>query len=214
MATPFSLIDPEAMGFDDATRTSPHGGTFVALKSPLLVQFGENQHDLVLSKWGLSKPMPGADDTKRRLEFEPTPADEAKMRAFDEHVAAAIAANTRSWFKKDKKLEYKPMLNERDGQAVGKVKVVCAGDKPTEVFRLSPDKTRATKTTYEALEVRGCKLLIAARASSIWFNATQVGVSFTALAILVVAEPFAGGLAMFQLMPGVTDAKDDDADDA
>lgn len=145
------------------------------------VQLGKNGKDRMRSEWGLSQ----FGDKKKPIELEVTPAIEAKIKKLDDHAKSTFDAMKRAWFKKDKRLEHVPLIKTKeDGTRVVRVKVVCDGKKPTEIYSFVDKNSPWVADSTEALN-RGCQCLVQATINSMWFTEEEYGIALTARVILV-----------------------------
>ena len=154
----------------------------------LQLQFGKGKDDMMNSKFGLSKPFKNESGDKLNFEFTPTEADATKLVEMDNFFREQINESARTWFKKDKKFEYKPLLTvDRNGQNKAKVKVVVRAENEaniTDVYQLD-DEVSIVKKDSDALKTYDSKVCIVAKSSSMWFSSGQCGVSLNAVAIVV-----------------------------
>ena len=119
------------------------------------------------------------------LEVDITPEIDEQIAKLEAHIKKTFAANSRSWFKKDKQFVFSSMVRDmEEGGAVLKVKIT----KDTFMRRLSEDGTilKNTEATIAHLN-RFCKVTLFLHSYSLWVNTEELtyGLSLKAKALLI-----------------------------
>ena len=115
----------EFLNFGEKAHERDDGTGNVRLKMSA-VQLGNDQHDRMTAPYGLSRPYGDEDPSKRNLELiVHDPEMLNKFHELDAHIPTVYEDKSRSWFKKTKKPEYKPLLKETEHGTVVTVKVYC-----------------------------------------------------------------------------------------
>ena len=147
---PPAPADPNFPQFSNELKDLGDGKSIVRAKA-FSVQLGKSGNDRMRSEWGLSQ----FGDKKKAIELEVTPAVEAKINEMDDHAERTFNAKARTWFKKDKRLQHLRLIKTKeDGTRVVKVKVVCEGDKPTEIYSFADKNSRPVADSIEARQTR------------------------------------------------------------
>tara|TARA_B100000497_G_C7542889_1_gene328510 strand:+ start:132 stop:749 length:618 start_codon:yes stop_codon:yes gene_type:complete len=170
----------DELKYPDDDKNGNRGNPLLRIKCPL-IQFGNDQHDLSTSVWGLNQPHPDAkDQTAHELVLLVSPEKEEKIREVD---AFFQARELRSLFKKEKTFEFVPLLKDTDEGIALKVKVKIDG---TEVIKTLDAEGMMVSGSKESLN-RGCQCLVVGTFKTMWFNEQtgKCGAKLTATRILV-----------------------------
>ena len=175
----------EFLNFGEKAHERDDGTGNIRLKMSA-VQLGNDQHDRMTAPYGLSRPYGDEDPSKRNLELiVHDPEMLNKFRELDAHIPTVYEDKSRSWFKKTKKLEYKPLLKETEHGTVVTVKVYCPEHKnSTKIKELVEDGNKAVEGSIEALNP-GSECLVLIKPDSLWYNKDKYGVALVAKTIIV-----------------------------
>lgn len=216
------VFDPSTVSFGTPTKLGSSQQTVIPMtteagrfdfSSRITLQFGRDQEDMLVSKWGLSTPYQGSDPNRRNIEVEPSAEIERVLRAMDTAVVEYCTSNCETLFKTKTLLkQHTPLLIDKTDEGKGKsvrFKVVCGGNvTPTEIREFNAEKTKVARRDHTCLK-GNCKVLIIADTPGIWVSPTAYGVSFTARSIIVQPTTAMQGLARFNLKPGVVETSDE-----
>ena len=158
----------------DGNETTMHIANHTASVEYML---GKPFDEVLYSRWGISEY---EKNGKRDIELEVTPSIDDMLATLDKHVETTGKDLARSFFNKDKRRDYVPLVKANEnGMRVLKVKVVCEGVDATEIYN-----NKKEKDTLNALN-RDCECIVIATVKSIWFTTDQFGITLTAKAIIV-----------------------------
>ena len=178
-------FDPSTMLFAPELKypDGDHGTPLVRVQCPM-IQINDDVNDMSLSRWGLNAPPADAKDQKA-FTIEPvlTPVAEAKFREIEATLQKTFDEKGRAWFKKDKTMEFVPILKDTDEGVVARIKVVIDGKQVIKTLDGDGNMVDADKDLLN----RGCRVLIVGTFKSMWFNEVRgtYGAKFVASRILV-----------------------------
>lgn len=179
----------------------------------LRFQMGRDQEHMLISTYGFNSLMDGQpkDTPRRNMDLTPTAEVEEALNRIDEWVGQNAATRSQEFFKSPTlNKQHVPMVRTHSsGSKIVRVKVPV-GDNPAEISRILPNKL-VVPADWSTVG-RNVKVVVIVDTPGIWHNPTQFGVSLTARQLLIEETAPANGLQAFNLLPGLVEAPDGDAD--
>ena len=183
----------------------------------------DNKGSLQYAVWGLQNDMAGSDVARKTLDVTIDGELVEFLKKLDAKNIEAAASSCDKWFKKslDKSTienMYSPLvkLPFREGAShQTKVKITVEGKYSTKIWIVKEegDKLEYVKGSHHDL-TKGCKMMIIAESTGLWFMTKQFGCSLNATDIMVWPNRQTGGISSFVLAPQTVLSEGGDAEDS
>ena len=149
----------------------------VRMREMLFYQLGTNGFTALSSPYGLSR----FGENTRSIDLHLQPDSEVQIAALDAQTAVSYAPMANTWFGDDApNLEHHRLIKtDPDGRRFVTLKLVLAGDDPTEILDL-----HRKPTSIDDLNA-GCKVMVMAQVNKMWLTNEKFGVTLYAKRVIV-----------------------------